>query len=231
MAGPDTAQHEDDEENLYAALRGLRGLTGGTGSMTTLLADIAHLAARAIPCVDGVSVASFHMVDGLLQVQAWQISAPFIRDVDILQYVTLNQGPCIACMQTRLPIVSASLAIDTRWPRFGSRVAELGVESALSLPLLTGDQLIGSINCYARDRDAFGHHAVELGMTFAHAAAVSLDHSRRQRVAHERNEQRKQSLRRGSAIDQAIGIIRGRTGASGPDALAHLRQTGPHLQG
>jgi GAF domain-containing protein len=222
------AQRADDEEKLHVALRGLRGLVGGTGSMTTLLADIAHLAARAIPCVDGVSAASFHVVDGLLQVQAWQISAPFIRDVDILQYVQLNQGPCIACTTARRPIVSRSLTTDVRWQRLGAKVTGLGVESALSLPMLVGDRLIGSINCYAHNRGAFGHHEVQLGMTFAHAAAASLDPARLQHDGHGRTADLHRNLRRASVIDQAIGIVRGRTGASGPDALTHLRQTGPH---
>lgn len=214
MRGPGTAQRADDEEKLHVALRGLRGLVGGSGSVNTRLSDIAHLATQAIPCVDGVSVASFHVVDGMLQVQGWQISAPFIRDVDILQYVTLNQGPCIACTTARRPIVSRSLTSDVRWQRLAAKVTGLGVESALSLPLLTDDRLIGSINCYTHHRDAFGHHEVQLGMTFAHPAAMTLDNARPERVAHQRTEQLKQSLRRGSAIDQAIGIIRGRTGAS-----------------
>ncbi len=186
MAGLGTAQRENDEENLHAALRGLRGLVGGTGGMNKRLSDIAHLAAQAIPCVDGVSVASFHVVDGMLQVQAWQISAPFIRDVDILQYVQLNQGPCIACTTARRPIISGSLTHDVRWQRLAAKVTGLGVESALALPLLTGDQLIGSINCYARDRDAFGHREAQLGMTFAHAATVSLDTARLQREGPQR---------------------------------------------
>jgi GAF domain-containing protein len=207
MGSPATAQRENDEENLHVAIRGLHGLVDGVGSVTTLLSNIAHLAAQAIPRVDGVSVASFHVVDGLLQVQAWQISAPFIRDVDILQYVQLNQGPCIACTTARRPIVSTALTTDVRWPRLATKVTGLGVESALSLPLLTGDRLIGSINCYAHDRDAFGHHAVDLGTTFAHAAAVSLDNARLQCDGPERIEPLHRNLRRASVTDQGIAII------------------------
>ena len=73
-----------------------------------------------------------------------------------------------------------------RWQRLAAKVTGLGVESALALPLLTGDQLIGSINCYARDRDAFGHREAQLGMTFAHAATVSLDTARLQREGPQR---------------------------------------------
>ncbi len=77
-------------------------------------------------------------------------------------------------MQSRRPTVSGSLGSDSRWPHFGGRVARMGVHSALALPLLIGDQVIGAINSYAYRRDAFGEHAVELGSQFAGPAAVSV---------------------------------------------------------
>ena len=77
-------------------------------------------------------------------------------------------------MQSRRAIVSGSLGSDGRWPRFGGRVARMGVHSALSMPLLVGDQVIGAINAYAHNRDAFAEHAVQLGTQFAGPAAVSV---------------------------------------------------------
>jgi GAF domain-containing protein len=189
MGARDTAQRKADEENVQAALRGLRGLAGGAGRVNVLLSEVAHLAAQAIPGVDGVSVTTLHVSQGKLQVQAWEVTAPFVRELDILQYVLLNQGPAIVSMTARLPIVSISLGTDIRWPRFGARINGLGVESALSLPLLTDDRAIGSINCYAHDRAAFGHHEIQLGMTFAKPAAVSLENARLQRVAQGWDEQ------------------------------------------
>ncbi|MGA8330685.1 MAG: GAF and ANTAR domain-containing protein [Mycobacterium sp.] len=219
-------QPQADEEKLQFALRGLRKLVGGAGSLNARLSEIAHLAAQAIPGVDGVSVAALDVSDGYQQVQAWEITAPFVRDLDILQYVLLNQGPSIACKTSQLPIVSMSLTTDTRWRRLAARLTGLGVESALSLPLLTGDQVIGSINCYAHDRAAFGHRAVQLGMTFAKPAAISLENLRLQRIAQDKAEHLHRSLEGHSVIDQAIGIVRGRTDGSGQDALGQLQQLG-----
>ena len=48
------------------------------------------------------------------------------------------------------------------------------MHSALALPLIVGDQVIGSINAYAKSRDAFAEHAVQLGSQFARPAAVSV---------------------------------------------------------
>ena len=64
----------------------------------------------------------------------------------------------------------------------------MGVHSALSLPLLVGDQVIGAINTYAHSRDAFGEHAVQLGSQFAGPAAVSVYNAQLLARAQERTQ-------------------------------------------
>lgn len=217
-------RREADEENLRVALRGLRESAGGARSVNAQLSEVAQLAARAIPGVDGVGVAAFDVSEGNLRVRAWEITAPFVRELDILQYVVLDQGPCISCTIARRPIVSMALGTDTRWRRLAARVAGLGVESALSLPLLIDDKVIGLINCYAHGRAAFGHHAVRLGMRFAKPAAISLENARLKRVAQDRAAQLQHLMEARSVIYQAVGVVRGRTGGSDQDTLAYLRQ-------
>ena len=70
-----------------------------------------------------------------------------------------------------------------------ARVARMAVHSALALPMLVGDQVIGAINTYARSRDAFGEHAVELGSQFAGPAAVSVYNGQLLDRAQERTKQ------------------------------------------
>ena len=70
----------------------------------------------------------------------------------------------------------------------------MAVHSALSLPLMVGDQVIGAINAYARARDAFGEHAVVLGSQFAGPAAVSLYNAQLLASARERTEHLQRAL-------------------------------------
>ena len=125
-------------------------------------------------------------------------------------------------MQTRRPTVSGSLGSDSRWPRFGGGVARMGVHSALALPMLVGDQLIGAINTYARSRDAFGEHAVELGSQFAGPAAVSVYNGQLLDHAQQRTKQLQSALGTRAVIDQAIGIIRARSGVGEQVAFDRL---------
>ena len=119
-------------------------------------------------------------------------------------------------------VVSGSLGSDSRWPHFGGRVARMGVHSALSLPLVVGDQVIGAINSYAYSRDAFGEHAVQLGSQFAGPAAVSVYNAQLLADAQERTKQLQRALGSRAVIDQAIGIIRSRSGGSAEEAFDRL---------
>jgi GAF domain-containing protein len=125
-------------------------------------------------------------------------------------------------MATGRPVVSGSLGSDKRWPRFGGRVARMGMHSALSLPLMVDDDVIGAINAYAAKRDAFGDWAVRLGSQFAGPAAASVYNAQLLAQAQERAETLHRALESRAVIDQAIGVLRSRTGASSQEAFDRL---------
>jgi GAF domain-containing protein len=201
------AQREADDVDLHAGLTGVAGLVAGARSVIELLGDVAEFAARAIPGADGAGVTVIDMSGDEPAIKTWAVTAQFIEDIDKLQYGDPREGPCITCMQTRRPTVSGSLGSDSRWRRFGGGVARMGVHSALALPMLVGDQLVGAINTYARSRDAFGAHAVELGSQFAGPAAVSVHNGQLLEQAQDRTKQLQTALGSRAVIDQAIGII------------------------
>jgi GAF domain-containing protein len=222
------AQLEADEIDLYDGLKGVAGLVAGARGVIDLLGDVAEFAAQAIPSVDGAGVALVQPHDRTPRIQTWSATAVFVHDIDTVQYEELHEGPCITCMESRRPCVSGSLGSDRRWPHFGGRVARMAVHSALSLPLIVGDEVIGAINAYARSRDAFGEHAVQLGSQFAGSAAVSVYNAQLLTAAQERTKALQRALDSRAVIDQAIGIIRSRSGVSAEvafDRLTRLSQT------
>ncbi|MGC2654166.1 MAG: GAF and ANTAR domain-containing protein [Mycobacterium sp.] len=223
------AQLEADDTDLYAGLRGVSGIVAGAHGVSDLLSGVAEFAAQAIPGVEGAGVALVELRRGIPSVQTWAATAVLTNEIDKVQYDELNEGPCLTCMQTRRPAVSGSLGSDCRWPRFGGRVARMGVHSALSLPLIVGDQVIGAINAYAKNRDAFAEHAVQLGSQFAGPAAVSVYNAQLLAKAQERTSRLQRALDSRAVIDQAIGIIRSRSGGSAEQAferLARISQAG-----
>lgn len=223
-----SAQLQADEIDLRAGLRGVAGIVAGAHEVSEVLRDLAEFARRAIPGADGAGVTLVRIDSGSPRVQTWAVTAAFIEEIDTVQYEDLDEGPCITCMQSRRPVVSGSLGSDRRWLRFGGRVARMGVHSTLALPLVVGEKIIGAINSYAYDRDAFTEHAVELGSQFAGPAAVSLFNAQLLAGAREHTERLERALASRAVIDQAIGIIRGRSGVSAEEAfdrLTRLSQT------
>ncbi|HEX4587467.1 MAG TPA: GAF and ANTAR domain-containing protein [Mycobacterium sp.] len=212
-------QLEADDVDLHAGLSGVAGIVAGARPVSEILGDIAKFAVQAIPGADGAGAT---MVSEDMRVESWSVTVKFVRDIDTVQYEVLGEGPCVTCMESRRPAVSGSLGSDRRWPQFGGRVARMGVHSALALPLMVGDQVIGAINSYAYERDSFAAHAVELGSQFAGPAAVSLYNAQLLAGARERTRQLQRALVTRSVIDQALGIIRARSGVSNEEAFERL---------
>jgi GAF domain-containing protein len=216
------AQLESDEVDLILGLSGVAKIVAGRRGVPELLNDVAEFAVQAIPGVDGAGVTLIDADSCTPRAEAWAATPQFVRDIDALQYDVLDEGPCVTCMRTRRPTVSGSIGSDDRWPHFGGHVARMGVHSALSLPLMIADQVIGAINAYAHQRDAFAEHAVQLGAQFAGPAAVSVYNAQLLASAQERTDRLQRALSSRAVIDQAIGIVRSRSGGSAEEAFERL---------
>lgn len=216
-------QAEHDDADLQASLADLAGLVTGSFGLEDLLVQVAVLAAHAIPGAEGAGVTLLRLDRPDNRVEALAASAPFVAEIDELQYGVLNEGPCITAALERRTVRSGSLGGEKMWPRFGPRVGRLGVHSALSLPLLLPGQVIGAINVYAHGQDVFDEHAAELGELFAKPAAVSVRNAQILAQALVLTAQLQTALSTRPVIDQAIGLLRGRSGGSAEEAFARLR--------
>jgi len=216
------AQREADEADLYTGLTGVAGIVAGARGVIAVLGEVAQFALQAIPGGDGAGVTLIDSYGDTPSVETWAVTAEFVEEIDRAQYLDVHEGPCLTCMKSRRPTVSGSLGSDSRWPRLGGRAARMGVHSALALPLLIGDQVIGTIDSYAYRLDAFGEHALELGSRFVGPAAVSVYNAQLLDGAQERTTRLQRALGNRAVIDQAIGIIRSRSGASAEEAFDRL---------
>ena len=175
-----------------------------------------------MPGADGAGVTLLKSCGYRPQVRTWATTAAFVEEIDNIQYKGLDEGPVITCMQSRRPAVSGSLGSDHRWPHVGGRVARMGVHSALALPLMVGEQVIGASNFYAYGRDAFADNAVRIGSQFAGPAAMSVYNALLLTGTRERTERLQGALRSRAVSDQPIGIIRSRAGLSAEEAFERL---------
>lgn len=215
-SGPDAA----DDGELRQALTGLSRLVMAHGQqgLEGMLRHIADFAVRAIPGADGAGLTLLED----RQADTVVSSDAFVREVDAIQY-GIGEGPCITAAAERRTVTSGELSGDHQWPRFGPRVGRLGVHSALSLPLLAGDEVLGAMNIYAHAKDAFDARSIEMGELFAVPAAISVQNARVFAQTGRLTSQLQNALTNRAVIDQALGILMSRSGCSPEEAIDKLK--------
>jgi GAF domain-containing protein len=216
---PDASALAADDADLRSSLIDLSSLTmdNGPDALEDLLRHVAAFAVRAIPGADGAGLTLLEndRPDTIVA------TAQFVIDVDAIQY-SLGQGPCITAATEGLTVTSGSLLAERRWPRFGPRVAQLGVHSVLSLPLMGPHGPLGAMNVYAHARDSFDQRAVELGELFAVPAAISVRNAQALAQARRVVSKLQSALTSRAVIDQAVGILISRSGCDAAEAFGKL---------
>jgi len=188
-----------------------------------LLTQVATYAVQAIPGADGagLTLLEHDRADTIVA------TSPFVTEIDDIQY-GMNQGPCISAAREGQIVLSGSLGADPRWPRFGGRVARLGVHSALSLPLITPDGVVGAMNVYAHGKSAFDDRAAKLGQIFAAPAAIAVQNAHVLAQTRRLANQLQSALEVRGVIDRAVGILMSRSGSTEHEALERLRSLSQH---
>jgi GAF domain-containing protein len=213
----------EDESGLAAGLAGLSQLVAGRGTLEELLTEIATFGMLAVPGADGAGVTMIEAGEPDTIVA----SATFVRDVDAIQY-RLGEGPCISAAATGSVTGSGDLGEDEAWPTFGPLAADLGINSAISLPLILAGEILGALNVYAHRRDAFDENSRRIGQLFTGPAAVAIHNVRVLDQAHRATARLQTALTSRATIDQAIGILISRSGITSDEAFTRLRIMSQH---
>ncbi len=208
-----------EEADLRDSLASLSRLASGHLELETLLTRVATYAVQAIPGADGAGLT-------LLEEDRADVvvaTAPFVSEIDDIQY-GIGQGPCISAAAEGRPVLSGSLGGDSRWPRFGGRIARLGVHSVVSLPLVTPEGVVGAMNVYAHAKNVFDERAAELGMIFAAPAAIAVQNAQALAQTRRLAVQLQAALESRGVVDRAVGIMMSRGGGTEAQAMERLRE-------
>jgi GAF domain-containing protein len=209
---------DHDETELRESLASLSKLATGQLSLEQILTQVAEFAVRAIPGADGAGLTLLENNRGDTIVA----TAPFVREVDAIQY-SIREGPCISAAAEGRTMRSGSLGGEPRWPRFGPRVSRLGVHSVLSLPLITPDGVVGAMNVYAHAKNVFDDRSAQLGELFSTPAAIAVQNAQVLEQTKRLAATLQAVLTNRAIIDQALGIIRSRSGCTSDEAYQRLR--------
>lgn len=219
--GPEVEANAEDD--LRDSLTGLARLGSSRLGLEELLTKVASFAVQAIPGADGAGLTLLE-ADRADTVVA---TAAFVSEIDDIQY-SLGQGPCIKAAAEAATVLSGSLGADPRWPKFGGRIARLGVHSVVSLPLVTPDAVVGAMNVYARSKNAFDDAAARMGEIFAAPAAIAVQNAQVLAQAQRLAARLESALETRGVIDRAVGIMLSRSGGTPEEALGRLRVLSQH---
>lgn len=138
-----------------------------------------------------------------------------VRRAEALQG-ELQEGPSLDALRKQEVVRSADVATDERWPTWGPKVAaETPIRSMLCFRLFTDDDVVGGLNLYSYNHDAFDDEDVEDGMLLA--AQVSVAIASAQEIA-----QLRVAVDGRTVIGQAQGILMERFGIDPTQAFAVL---------
>ncbi|MFL6025935.1 MAG: GAF and ANTAR domain-containing protein [Friedmanniella sp.] len=149
-----------------------RDLQGEGDTQHTLDRAVA-IATQLIPGCDYAGVSIVHR-DRSIDTPAR--TGDVVAEVDRLQYA-VGQGPCLDAIRVAETVSSPDLSTERRWPRWSSRVAELGIASMLCVRLFTSRDTLGALNLLSGSRDAFGEDDATTASHLAAHLAVALAES------------------------------------------------------
>lgn len=142
------------------------------GDVGQALGRIVVAATQTVPGADDASITVRHL-DGHLETTA--ATDEVVRYADELQY-ELREGPCYDAVTVESATYSRDLSRDTQWPRFGPKVAELGLLSQMAVRLSNDGGRVTGLNLYSRTRNSFEDHEA-LPQLFASHARVALGYA------------------------------------------------------
>ncbi|MEJ2871281.1 GAF and ANTAR domain-containing protein [Actinomycetospora sp. OC33-EN08] len=157
---------------------------------------------------------------------------PLATEADHIQYDT-SEGPCVEATATSSSGITYSrdLAHDPRYPRFGPRVARLGLTAVVAAGMFPEGQppRLGALNYYFRSADHLADVDQDVMLLLAAHASVALQAA--QDVAASRLEtvQLTEALHSRDVIGQAKGILMERRGVDADGAFDILRRASQDL--
>ena len=91
----------------------------------------------------------------------------------------LQQGPHLAATTMGSSTVASTLAADQRWPEAAAVLANLGLDTALALPLAFNGRRLGAVSLYARTHQRFDDEQLQAAQLLVDVAAANHAYRRR----------------------------------------------------
>lgn len=169
--------------------------------------------------------AGIMLVDSL---RTLHVVASSHEDADVMELLQLeaDQGPCVECFRTQMPVSVPDLADAAgRWPVFVAAVESWGTyRSVHALPLRLRGEAIGAMNLFHRQPGTLPEADLALGQALADVATIGILSERAIRSSELVTEQLQTALNSRVIIEQAKGVLAQRGNLTMAAAFDRLRR-------
>ena len=226
---------EDRERKLARANRALRVLSAGNRALlrATGEQELLEEMCRAIVEAGGYRIAwlgyAEHDEDKSVRpVAAWGAEPDFLSSIKITWSETESgRGPTGTAIRRGMPVASNDIVGDPEYAPWQERAQRYGYASSLALPLRIDGAVIGALNIYAAEPDAFDDDVVELLTEAADDLAFGIvalrTRAERDQIAY-KHEHHAELLRK--SLEQFIRAIADTVEARDPYTAGHQRRVG-----
>lgn len=143
-------------------------------------------------------------------------------EIDLVQYQT-GTGPCLSAISEGNVVRIDLVEKDIRFGRFAPGAVDIGVNSVLSLPLVSHGRTVGALNLYSWLANAFDDTTVGAAAHLVDYAAETVATSALYAYSLDMVEGLVEALEDQAIIAQGIGWMMANRGCSQPEALEQLR--------
>ena len=160
-------------------------------------------------CVEVLDVDSAGVMlaspSGELQVVA--SSSDAMRGLEVFE-LQANEGPCVDCFVSGIPVVNVELArVGERWPRFARRAIDEGFQSVHALPMHLRGRTVGALNLFRLSLGSLKDDDVLAAQALADVATIAIIQHQISTDAAVLNAQLNEALVSRIIIEQAKGKI------------------------
>ena len=175
-------------------------------------------------CVEILDIAAAGLMlapaGGELRVMASSIEA--MRVLELFE-IQSEEGPCMDCFRTGVPVAEADLTHGDRWPRFSPRALSAGFRSVDAVPLRLRASVIGALNLFRSEPGGMGETDLSAAQALADVATIAILQHRVVEEARILNEQLDHALNSRILIEQAKGVWAERAHSDMDQAFSALR--------
>lgn len=214
---PEASGASGEAADLAGRLLELAAFPANAEVVDAALRLVVALAHATVSGADGVSV----MLSRAGSLSTVSASDETISGMDADQYAT-GQGPCVSAATDGQRIYVESLDTEARWPEFIPRAQQRGINSILSMPLLTRGRPLGALNIYSNRAGAFSDPEQALATLCAQQASDLLASAAVDASAEDLGARLRDALQVRQTITLAMGIVMNREGVSADEAHALL---------